>query len=379
MAIRKTEKGYYVEVFLGNDPLTDKKIRKTKTFKKLKDAKDWEVNIIKDYKDGNLNLKGNMTVSEFLDYWLENVIEDKKAYTTIKRYKIQVDCIKSHMGHLRLDKLKTPLVDRFYNDLAKEMRTYKNGTTKRRYSNGTIIKVHRLFKQAIDKAVGWDIIAKNVVYYAEVPKDDERNIETWSIKEINQFLEEVKETKMYLPIQIAYHTGLRQGEISALRWQDIDLEKGYLTVNHNMIEKKGIGLVLESPKTEASKAIVTLTEGLIKILEKELIRQKKHKLKTGITLEYVCSWEDGRAMRPIYLSKTFTKYVDKSELKKITFHGLRHSHATILYSAGANSQEISKRLRHSRVSTTDDIYIHVTEEIKKSTALIFDKAIDQGK
>lgn len=379
MAIRKTDKGYYVEVFLGIDPLTDKKLRKTKSFKKLKDAKDWELEILKDYKDGNLNFKGNITVSEFLDYYLDNVIEGKRAYTTVKRYKIQVDCIKSSMGHLRLDKLKTPLVDRFYNDLAKEMRTYKDGTTKRRYSNGSIIKVHRLFRQAIDKAVAWDIIAKNVVDYAEVPKDDEREISTWSIKEINQFIEEIKDTKLYLPVVIAFHTGLRQGEICALRWEDINLEEGILTVNNNMIEKKGIGLVLESPKTEASKATIALTEGIIKVLEKELIEQKKHKLKTGITLEYVCSWEDGRAIRPIYLSRTFTKYVDKSNLKKITFHGLRHSHATILYSAGANSQEISKRLRHSRVSTTDDIYIHVTEEIKKSTANIFDKAIDQGK
>ena len=120
MAIRKTDKGYYVEVFLGNDPLTDKKIRKTKTFVKLKDAKDWELDILQGYKNGELNLKGSMLLRDYLDYWFKHVIEGKKAYTTVKRYKILVDCIKVDLGHLKLDKLKTPLIDRFYSDLAKK-------------------------------------------------------------------------------------------------------------------------------------------------------------------------------------------------------------------------------------------------------------------
>ncbi|HBN29608.1 MAG TPA: hypothetical protein DD421_11345 [Clostridiaceae bacterium] len=97
------------------------------------------------------------------------------------------------------------------------------------------------------------------------------------------------------------------------------------------------------------------------------------------TFDYVCSWDDGRPLRPLYVTKTFTKYVKRYGFKKITFHGLRHSHATILFANGASSHEISKRLRHSRVSTTDDIYIHVNQEIKKSTADIFSKAVDQVK
>ncbi|WP_084108679.1 tyrosine-type recombinase/integrase [Clostridium cavendishii] len=95
--------------------------------------------------------------------------------------------------------------------------------------------------------------------------------------------------------------------------------------------------------------------------------------------EYVCSWDDGRQLRPLYVTATFTKYVKRYKFKKITFHGLRHSHATILYINGASSHEISKRLRHSRVATTDDIYIHINKEIKKSTAHIFDKAVEEIK
>lgn len=389
MAIREIEGGYYVEVFLGTDPITGKKIRKTKTFKpksreNLKLAKTWEVKIQEQYDKGELDSKGEVLLGDFLEDWFETFVVDKKAYNTESRYRTFVDCIKEHLGKVKLNKLKAKMIDEFYNKMSKEMKTLKNGTTKRRYADGTILKTHKMFKLAMDQAVKWELVPKNVVALASPPADDKRKIQYWNVDLIEEFLNCIKDTVIYLPVFIAYHTGLREGEIAALRWkEDVKLKEGYLMVNHNMVEKKGEGLVLEDTKTPASEAKVALTKELTSVLESVLKEQKKHKLKTGIGLEYVCRWKDGRPLRPTYISKTFTKFAKKfSEEKginRITFHGLRHSHATILYSVGANSQEISKRLRHSRVSTTDDIYIHVTEEIKKSTAELFDKAVEQSK
>ncbi|MBC8589376.1 tyrosine-type recombinase/integrase [Paratissierella segnis] len=389
MAIREVEGGYYVEVFLGVDEITGKKVRKTKTFKpqnreNLKKAKTWEVKIQEQYENGELTPKGDMALSTFLDDWFETFIKGKKAYNTERRYNVFIDCIKAHLGQVRVNKLKTKMVDEFYNKMSKEMITLKNKTTKRRYMDGTILKTHKMFKLAMDQAVKWELVSKNVVTLASPPADDKRKIKFWDVKTINEFLEYIKDETIYLPVFIAYHTGLREGEISALRGKyDINLKKGYLTVNHNMVEKKGEGLVLEDTKTPASEAKVALTKELTFVLKSVLKEQKKHKLKNGVDLEYICCWDDGRPLRPTYISRTFTKFAKKFAeergIDRITFHGLRHSHATILYSAGADSQEISKRLRHSRVSTTDDIYIHVTEEIKKSTAQIFDKAIDSSK
>ncbi|WP_312907298.1 tyrosine-type recombinase/integrase [Tissierella praeacuta] len=384
MAIREIEGGYYVEVFLGADPITGKKIRKTKTFKpksreNLKLAKAWEVKIQEQYDKGELGSKGEILLSVFLEDWFETFVKDKLAYNTERRYRTFVNCIKEHLGNVKLNKLRTKMIDEFYSAMSKEMKTFKNGETKRRYADGTILKTHKMFRLAMQQAVDWDMIPKNYVDAAKPPADDKRNIQYWDINIINDFLDKIKDTTIYLPVFIAYHTGLREGEIAALRWEDINLKEGYIMVNHNMVEKKGEGLVLENTKTPASEAKVALTKELTSVLKSVLKEQKKHKLKTKIEVEYVCRWEDGRPLRPTYISQTFTKYVKKYEMKKITFHGLRHSHATILYSVGANSQEISKRLRHSRVSTTDDIYIHVTEEIKKSTAELFDKAVEQSK
>lgn len=393
MSIRELENNYYVEVYLGKDPLTNKKIRKTKLFpgltrKSLKEAKAWEAETLVLYKTGELDLKGSMKLSEYLDYWFETYVVVNTKYQTQKRYKTLCECIKKHIGHLPLEQLKVPIIERFYADLKKEMKTLKNGTKKRRYMDGTILKTHKVLRQALDKAVGWELITKNVADYVKAPKDDEREISTWSIDEVTSFLELIKSSKLYLPAFIAFHTGLREGEICALRWPDINLKEGYLTVNHNMVQK-GKELVLEDPKTPSSKAKVIMTKELIEKLKEVQIIQEKlsgaDKTEKVISLNsenkysYVCSWEDGRPIRPLYVTQTFSKYVKRYKYKKITFHGLRHSHATILFSNGATSHEISKRLRHSRVATTDDIYIHLAEEIKKSTAEIFSKAVEKAK
>jgi integrase len=398
MAIRETEKGYYVEVYLGKDPLTNKKIRKTKLFeplskKTLKEAKLWEAGILTSYKTGELDLKGSMKLSEYLDYWFDTYVITNTAYQTQKRYKTLCGCIKKQLGHLPLEKIKAPIIERFYSDLKKEMRILKNGNKKRRYMDGTILKTHKVLHQALDKAVAWDMIAKNPAAYATSPEDDNRTISYWSIEEATAFLEAVRDKKIYLPAFIAYHTGLREGEICALRWQDVHLKEGYLEVNNNMVQKEK-KLALEDPKTEASKASVALTSDLTKVLEEEYRRQvalsgidkvskvvniKDATKKNENKFTYVCSWDDCRPLRPLYVTKAFTSAVKALGCKKITFHGLRHTHATILYSNGARSQEISKRLRHSRVSTTDDIYIHVNEDIKKSTAELFSTAVNQVK
>ncbi len=123
------------------------------------------------------------------------------------------------------------------------------------------------------------MISKNVVSLASPPVDDKRKIQHWSIELIEEFLKYIKDTTTYLPAFIAFHTGLREGEVSALRWQDINLKEGYIMVNHNMVEKKGEGLVLEDSKTPASEAKVALTKELTSVLKSVLKEQKKHKLK----------------------------------------------------------------------------------------------------
>lgn len=178
----------------------------------------------------------------------------------------------------------------------------------------------------------------------------------------------------------SFLNGMREGEICALRWEDIDFENDLISVNNNLVYKGGGITSLDDPKTDSSRADVFMPKELKRMLERIKKNQYAMHLASGrtVTYEYVCSWDDGRPLTPGYVAKTFTKLVKQHSMKKITFHGLRHTHATILYASGASSHDISKRLRHSRVSTTDDIYIHITDEIKKSTAELFSMAVENA-
>ena len=379
MAVRKLNNGkWYAEVYLGTDPIANKKIRKTKTFDRQKDAKDWEIDIIQSYKTGELNINMNMTVGEYLDYWYDTYVLANTKYNTQQRYKTLINCIKDRLGHISLDKLKTPHIDRFYADLRLE----KNKKGNRRYSDTTIVKVHKLFNQAIEKAIGWDLLVKNPVKYATKPQKDETNIEVWTLKEVNYFLENIKDSEIYniyYPVLIATHTGMRVGEIAALKWENVNLREGSIDIRYNAVEKKGKGVVLDTPKTEKSMSKVMMTDLLTQELKRLKTKHKKHKLENGIELDFVCCWSDGKPFRPTYISKAFKYHVERLEMPYLTFHGLRHTHASILFELGASSQEISKRLRHSRVSTTDDIYIHLKEDTKKSTADLFNQAVEKLK
>lgn len=378
MAIRKVNKGYRAEVYLGIDPLTGKKIRKTKTFKLMKNAKDWEVKILRDYKTGELSINTNMTVSEYLDYWYDTYVMVNTKYGTQKAYRGLLKRIKEHLGHIALSKLKTPHVDTFYRDLSLEKK--KNGS--KRYTNTTIFKFHKVFNQAIEKAIGWDLLIKNPVKYATPPKEDTEEMSIWTMDQVKYFLNGIKDSEIYqiyYPTLIAFHTGMRVGEICALKWDNVNLEEGYIDIKYNAVEKRGLGVVLESPKTDASKDKVALTQELIEELKELKKNQKIHKLKTGIELNFVCTQGEGLPLRPTYVSRSFKHHVERLDMPYLTFHGLRHTHASILFELGATSQEISKRLRHSRVSTTDDIYIHLKEDTKKSTADLFNQAVGKDK
>lgn len=380
MAIRKTDKGYYVEVFLGVSPITNKKVRKTKTFKMMKDAKDWERDIINKHEKGTLNLSGNITLSNFLDYWFDVYAATNVKETTQQTYQWLMNILKEHIGTMKIKDIKALHVDRLYADMKLEVRVSKKGIETPRFVSGTILKTHKLFRQAMEKACAWDMIARNPVSDATAPQDNVREIDTWTVPECLDFLDKMKDHVLYMPIFIAFHTGLRRGEICALKWEDVNLQDGYLDVIHGSvrINKK---YVLDTPKTPSSKDRVALTSDLAIRLKELKQEQRIHKMANGITtdFEYVCCWNDGRPLSPNYVSQYFRIKVAQYGMKKITFHGLRHTHATILFLSGATSHEVSKRLRHSDVGTTDKVYIHITEEMKKNTATIFDRAIEDKK
>jgi len=180
-----------------------------------------------------------------------------------------------------------------------------------------------------------------------------------------------------IPVFIAVTTGLRRGEILGLRWSDVDLEKGVLSVNQ-AIESTKAGLSFKPPKTLKSRRSVALLPLTVQVLREHALKQKKARLAAGPAYKnsgLVCTRADGSPMNPRQLSKDFLSFIRRHKLKRIRFHDLRHTHASQMLRQGIHPKIVSERLGHSSVAITLDTYSQVLPGLQEDAALSLNAAL----
>ncbi|WP_242840866.1 site-specific integrase [Metaclostridioides mangenotii] len=183
----------------------------------------------------------------------------------------------------------------------------------------------------------------------------------------------------HIPLQIAYYTGMRRGEVCALTWDDIDFNKKTIDVNKTMIINLKSEYELTEPKTQSSYRIISIGDNLVKILREHKIYQKEMKLKLGeyyIDKDYpvpnmVCTSDNGTFTKHTTLSTSMCIIAEKNLGFAFNFHMLRHTHASILIQSGVNPKDVQYRLGHSNISITLDTYTHTNEESRRKVADIF--------
>jgi integrase len=151
---------------------------------------------------------------------------------------------------------------------------------------------------------------------------------------------------------------MRRGEVLGLRWQDVDLDRGVLSVVQALEETKD-GLRFKAPKTKHSRRKVTLPGITVEALRRHKVEQARLRLQLGLGRDdnaLVCPRIDGKPRSPRAFTKEFTRLAAKADIPPITFHGLRHSHATQLLQAGVHPKVAQERLGHSTIATTMDLY-----------------------
>ena len=176
---------------------------------------------------------------------------------------------------------------------------------------------------------------------------------------------------------LAVTTGLRRGEILGLRWQDVNLDRGILSVVQTL-EQTREGLRFKPPKTKRSRRVVTLPTVTIEALRHHRAEQARIRLQLGMGRDeegLVCAKYDGQPRSPRNFTKEFTRLISRLDIPHITFHGLRHSHATQLLGAGIHPKIAQERLGHSTIATTMDLYSHVTESMQEDAAARIDDAL----
>lgn len=293
-----------------------------------------------------------MTIGEYFDYWYKQSCITKLSPTTYESYKRNIDkYIIKYLGNIRLENLLPLQLQSFYNTLSETL------------SNTTIIYIHRIIHSALNQAMKWDLVVRNVADNVEIPKKDKYQATILNNKQVSKLINAIKDTYIYIPVMIAISTGMRRGEVLGLTWNNIDLEKATLNVVQAVYPTKN-GLTVLPPKTKTSIRKISLPPTLVKIL-------REYKKKSNSV--YVCTLEDGTLISPSSLNHKFKQILEDNNLPSIRFHDLRHSHASLLLSQGVQAKLISERLGHSNINITMDLYSHIYEATNREVANNFDR------
>lgn len=326
-----------------------------------------------------------ITFADYTDIWLKEYAEPNLAPRTIERYKDLLNThIMAEIGNMKLTQIKPFDLNKLYNKLSKK-------TTKRRDENGnfmllsnnSIIKVHKLLSIMFNTAISWGMLPYNICSNVKLPKEKRTEMAYYTIEEVEELLKYLdKEPLKYKAIiSIAIMTGLRRGEIIGLHWQDIDFNTGNVTIKRSVQYLIGKGVSEKTPKTETSKRTITLPTyciSILKELQKENLKQRILLGSKYIVNDNVFVTEIGNIMHPDTITSWFAKFIEKNKLRKIRFHDLRHTSATILLSEGINIKAVSKQLGHNNISITSR-YVHALESANKQVANIFDVIADESK
>lgn len=322
------------------------------------------------------NFSGDkITLKDYLERWLKTE-ESSLSPSTLKRYKEFSVHINNHLGQVYVSKLTGLQIKEFYMELenSQEYSHFKKGL-----SRSTILKIHRMLHKALTDAVRDGIIDRTAISNMKYGGVEKAQTEVWDSFTCYSFLEKVKDELIYLPVLLAFETGLRQSEITGLKWDDIDIDKGLLTVKRNYsYDESKKSLSDKKTKTKSSIRTINLFDNTVENLKKQKQKQRLNKILLGelnIDSGYVCTNSLGNPIDPHYISKRFAQAVKKYNFKRIRFHDLRHSHATLLLKENIHPKIVSERLGHSSISITLDTYTHVSPEIERNALLSVNKRL----
>jgi integrase len=318
-----------------------------------------------------------LTVNEYMRRWFETT-RQRLAPSTIRRYRDY--CFKHiipALGGTPLQKLTTMQVQEFANRMLASG-NQGNGREGSGCSAKSVRDCVSLLRQALDQAIAWDMLTRNPATGVKTPKVTRRGPEILTEEQAAKALSSVEGTYGRIPSMIAYHTGMRIGEVLALSWDNVDLEKATVTVRRSYSVVDEDGPVFKDPKTRAGRRTVEIDGTLVKALREHRKAQAEARLAAGggWRNEYnlVCTTENGGFIRPRALGHLFRRRALAVGLD-VTFHGLRHTHVSLLIKAGVPINVISERVGHANPSITHNIYAHLLPGMGRDAALAFERLI----
>jgi len=359
-SVSKRRASWSFVVDRGIDPATGRRRQQRRSgFRTRKEAEAALRSTIAALTDGTFVERTDETVDEYLTNWLTGLTAGRRVKPkTAQSYAECVRRLRPELGAIQLQALRAADIERAYSTLL---------TTGGREGKGlhprTVLHTHRALHAALASAERLGLVARNVARNVALPSVPASTSvdNVWTTEELKAFLESSASELYYPAFVLAATTGMRRGEIAALRWVDLDLDSGVLRVEQSVIPVGG-ELVFSTPKTKKGVRQVSLDLGTVAVLRAHRKRQAERQLAAGsawVETGRIFTREDGSHLHPDVLSKRFDAWVRRAGLPRITFHGLRHTWATMAMEKGIHTKVVSERLGHANISVTLDIYSKV--------------------
>jgi integrase len=355
--LSKEKKSWTFVATVGYDEKGDQKQRRFTVYGNRKEAETRKAEILAQIQQGTYVDATKVTLQEFAAQWLSVHGETKITAATKERYESDLKSyVYPHIGAMRLNQIGAEHLEKLYAKLLKEGRR----RDKKPLATSTLLCVHKLLHKIFAVAVRWRYIAANPVDLAERPAHVRRESEVYDADQARLLLAKAEGTVFHVPVAFSLLTGMRRGEVLALRWQDLNLEKRTVTVRRAMEQTKEHGVRPKLPKNNRTR-LLALPQTLVGILEEHRRKQQQAREQQGLPWresDLVVPGDSGGPWKPNCYTTMFIQFMKRSGLTRIKFHGLRHTHATLLLDANIHPEIASEQMGHSGIGITMDLYSH---------------------
>jgi integrase len=311
-------------------------------------------------KQGTLATGPKQKLKDYLVRWFDEVQKPNLRDSAIERYE---NCIYKHilpaLGHIELQKLTAQHVQSFY-----------NSKRKAGYAAESVITLHKVIHKALDNAVRWRLVPRNVSDDVTLPKHGAQGeSQSLTVQQARRLLTVAKGHELEAMIVLLLDTGMRHGEITALRWEDINFEKGTVSI-HRTVSHLRKGISEGDPKTATSEREITLSPSVLAVLQGHHVRQRAMQQRAGE------KWQDlglvfpnskGGYQRKLTNTSRFHRLLAQAGLPEIRIHDLRYTAVTLMMEMGINQKAIQHRVGHAHLEQTWK-YTHVSDTMQEEIA-----------
>lgn len=355
-------RGYRID--LGVDDAGKRRQRQVGNFATKREAQAALNEALAGLQKGTYVTPSKQTVRDFLETWIDTVKPELALTAWTNHREVLENSVMPHIGSIRLAELSPMDLKRWHGVLLDHGR--RDGTP---LAANSVKLAHRVLHRTLADAVRWNVMPANPASSVRVPKGEHQQMSVWTSDEARRFLDSLAEDRLRGLWALAPHTGTRRGELAGLRWSDMDLDEGTLTVSQQRTTA-GSKTVTTTPKARSQRQLL-LADPTVALLREHLDRQVLERATAGVAwIEsgYVFVDESGEPLLPQRLTKMFAAAIARAGVPKIRLHDVRHTLATNGLAAGVHPKVVQEQLGHATIAVTMDIYSHVPQAVRRDGA-----------